>query len=93
MPKCLGCQANNDAVTPMGDNPDLQPSDGDATVCLYCGELMMFDQHGTAFRHPTDLEKVSLLADPDTVRALLAVRTFIDNKKRPKKAGRTWKAK
>ena len=34
-----------------------------------------------------------MMADPDTVRALLAVRTFIDNKKRPKKAGRTWKAK
>ena len=51
-PGVLAVRKNNDAVTPMGDKSDEVAtwSDGDATVCLYCGELghdVIADQHGT----------------------------------------------
>lgn len=58
---CLGCGETLDAATCI-ENQDATPQEGDASICLYCGHLQIFDNN--KFRNPTDedLEDMDLVA-------------------------------
>lgn len=68
--KCLGCGATIDAGTQIvreGDE-DVAPSEGDVTICLHCGHVMIYaDDHGR-LRNPTDDELAELAADEAIVK-------------------------
>lgn len=40
---CPNCGAGFDSASPIGDDTTLEPSPGDISICLYCGEWLMFD--------------------------------------------------
>ena len=40
--QCPVCDSGFDAASAV-DGEDLTPEPGDITICLYCGEWMMFD--------------------------------------------------
>jgi hypothetical protein len=72
MPLCPECHTDNDAATSF-EMDDAIPSDGDVTVCLYCGALAIFTDETTLFRRPTAEERKELLANSDVVSAIRAV--------------------
>ena len=45
---CLSCNANLDAAGSWcnEDAVMIEPSPGDVTMCLYCGQMLMFDIEG-----------------------------------------------
>jgi len=60
MVKCLGCGAPNDATSPThGGN---KPSEGDVTVCMYCGHISVFNADLT-LRNPNDEEAYAIAGD------------------------------
>ena len=61
---CLNCGQRLDACSAVG--ADAAPSPGDATVCFYCGHLMVFDVD-LSLRHPTDKELHDMAGDPRLV--------------------------
>jgi len=56
--RCLKCDAVLDANTHLEE--DIEPKDGDFSVCLYCGEIMVFE--GDHFRTPNDADLQDLEA-------------------------------
>jgi hypothetical protein len=57
---CLSCGVDVDAATdPFGEN---RPSPGDATVCLYCGHIMIFGE-GLKLRNLNDAEHKEFAGD------------------------------
>jgi hypothetical protein len=69
--RCLHCDKIVDAATNIKD--DNGPTPGDATVCIYCGHLMIFDD-ALRLRNPNSEEMGALAGDANllTVQALLA---------------------
>lgn len=52
---CIECGYAMDAATPFPGNARSMPKPGDATLCLNCGKLMLFDEH-LRHREPTPHE-------------------------------------
>lgn len=50
---------------------DAKPSDGDISICIYCGELSIFD--AGRLREPTDIERSAALDDPQVVDVIAAI--------------------
>jgi hypothetical protein len=69
--RCLHCRKIVDGATNIND--DKAPTPGDATVCIYCGHLMIFGK-AMRLRNPTSEEIHALAGDANllTVQALLA---------------------
>ena len=59
--KCLRCEHKVDAVS-HPTNDEVVPKPGDATVCLYCGYLMVFTDDMT-FRELTEEELLEVPLD------------------------------
>jgi hypothetical protein len=58
--KCLDCGKDVDAATdPAGG---AIPGPGDATICLYCGHIMIYTDQLT-FRNPNDAEMYEIAGD------------------------------
>lgn len=60
--KCLNCDAVLDASSST-DEDTRGPEPGDATICFYCGHLMVFD-HELNLRNPNDDELIEMAGDP-----------------------------
>jgi len=59
---CLGCGILTDDQTgPTGD----KFSDGDCSICLYCGKVAVFQ--GDGYREPTPAEEHMFLSDPQVI--------------------------
>lgn len=69
---CPTCGYRSDAHAAVGTTGPLQPKAGDVTLCLQCGQLLLFelDMVGLRFRLPTVLELVDLRQN-STVEQLL----------------------
>ncbi len=66
---CPTCGAILDAATGVKDmaiDDSAVPSPGDATVCIRCGGLAIFDKR-LSLRRPTSAERRSLLRMPEVV--------------------------
>lgn len=61
---CVGCGREITAATPI--DCDEKPKSGDATVCLYCGHLMIYSDD-FSLRNPTDEEMREMAGDPRVV--------------------------
>ena len=75
MKPCERCGAELDAATDPIDET-AAPAAGDASVCLYCGNLAVFTGNGLELRRPTEAERAGLYLDPAVAkiyRGLLAV--------------------
>jgi hypothetical protein len=70
---CPSCGHKLDAATSL-DNE--LPSPGDASLCLYCQNIMILDVDDT-LRLPTDEERAELEADPDVQDLRARVRQFV----------------
>ena len=84
--KCPSCDSPNN--THSGDVPGSSPSEGDFSICFYCGELQVFtyvrdrDEHGYAtkrlmLRKPTSVEEIKASRSPSVreARRLIAEHT------------------
>jgi transcription elongation factor Elf1 len=67
-PRCPVCGALNDAWTAMKKKPQA----GDASICLYCAALCVFNADDS-LRIPTEEETVNMLADPFVIKLLETV--------------------
>lgn len=66
---CPFCGQHHDAVTGVGTRGG--PSDGDATMCIECGQMCVFDRSvDGGLRRPTDKEQGDLERN-GTVKALV----------------------
>jgi hypothetical protein len=77
---CPNCGRRNDAVTGAGHN--RKPTEGDLSVCLQCGHLMIF-QSDLTLRPLTDEEMVRWAGNKDLVKLQKARGEVLDLK--PKK--------
>lgn len=77
--RCLSCGAEMTAATNVNGND--MPEVGDATVCLYCGHLMIFAL-GLALRQPTDQEIVELAGNANLLKAMRVSGAFRNRNKR-----------
>lgn len=77
--KCLSCGAEMTAATNVTGKG--MPEVGDATVCLYCGHLMIFDV-GLALRPPTDQEIIELAGNAGLLKAMRASGLYRQNNRR-----------
>lgn len=68
---CLKCGAAIDAASAPGA-PRAEPKDGDASLCMYCGDAMIFRADGS-LRPPTPAESAQLDADAGVRRLRLAI--------------------
>ena len=68
---CPGCEIPNDGQFNPGDPTDV-PTDGDLSICIYCGHLAVFTgQDDTIGLRPiTDEERESALTDPTVVEII-----------------------
>jgi len=58
---CPYCyRVSNSATEPAGE--DVRPEPGDASLCFYCGEFNVFDEH-LILRKPTDDEMIEIGMD------------------------------
>ena len=73
---CLGCGAPNDAASDTlgGD----KPSEGDVTICIYCGHISVFNTNLT-LRNPTD-EEIHIIAGDKRILKIQKARAKIDIK-------------
>ena len=60
---CPFCGKPLDAASPTEGSNDRQPSDGDLSMCIYCGEWIVFNADLT-FRKPNDEEYEEVARDP-----------------------------
>lgn len=65
--RCLDCAALLDDETVL---TGPVPSDGDVSICLYCGCIAFYAANTERLRRPTAAEETQLAGDP---RVLLAV--------------------
>ncbi len=65
--RCPVCGGLNEAATGMTGMEG--PREGDASICLYCGALCVFNADGT-IRQTTEEETARMLADPMVARIL-----------------------
>jgi hypothetical protein len=68
---CPGCGEVLDGAS--GLNTDNLPTPGAATICVYCGSPLLFDE-GLQLRKPTAEELAELMEYADFLKAMLAVR-------------------
>ncbi len=68
---CHTCGKVLDAATDTGDAPTPRP--GDVSICIGCGELMIFTK-GLRLRMPTVKEKRDCLQNPKVMAAQLFIR-------------------
>jgi hypothetical protein len=73
---CLNCGSINDALSAIAEEK-VKPSPGDATICIKCGHLMIFDDN-LQVRNPTSEELIELAGD---IR-LVATMTALDEMKK-----------
>ncbi len=73
--KCLNCGYKLDAATEVGG--DGSPESGDATICIQCSHLMIFDED-LKLRELNDLEIVELAGDRRMVGAMNAISAVKD---------------
>lgn len=71
---CQSCGRSLTAVSTPGPE-DPQPSPGDATVCLYCGHLMIFTDEMT-LRLPNDQEIYELGGRPDILNIMAFIQEY-----------------
>jgi len=77
---CLNCGYRMDCTTDAyGDGT---PKDGDISMCLHCGHLMLFNKDMTV-RELTPDERAKITCDPQVVRADIVRAAVVANK--PKK--------
>lgn len=70
-PTCPACGATLDGASDAGPS-DAQPERGDASVCVYCMAIVVFDDDpdgGMRLRNPTDSELLAAMANPAICRA------------------------
>lgn len=65
--KCLGCDHAINATTSIHDTEE-KPSEGDVTICFYCGHLMAFNPD-LSLRGLTQDEMHEVAGNPDILRA------------------------
>jgi hypothetical protein len=72
---CRYCKAlNNCAYDPNGE---LTPQNGDFTICLYCGELSVFDEQLLLCK-PTKEEYLEAISDTQLFKAITITRDKYD---------------
>lgn len=72
--KCPFCLSRHDSATPVGRGREREvPEDGDASVCLDCGEVSVFVGPGLARREPSAIEIARFNGDPRIANAVAAV--------------------
>lgn len=59
---CIECGKLLDGASAVDDEGRIQPSPGDATICIYCGHLMVFDEK-QRLRNPTREEMIEFAGD------------------------------
>jgi hypothetical protein len=69
---CPFCGKGIDSASPV-DESDQRPSDGDLSLCIYCGEWLVFNADMT-FRKPTDEDYEVIASDPALRRVRAAWR-------------------
>lgn len=71
---CPACGYRTQAASGVGTDGPIQPKAGDASICLQCGQLLLFelDMVGLRLRLPTVLELVDLRQDPNVEQLLEA---------------------
>lgn len=62
---CIGCGCKTNAATPIGAD-NAFPQAGDATVCLQCGHIMVYNAD-LSLRDPIDKEMHAIAGDPRIV--------------------------
>jgi hypothetical protein len=73
--RCVNCNKLLDAATVTNKKDDVIPREGNITVCMYCGHVMVFGR-GLALRDPTGVEIVEMAGCSELVRAQ-AMREYI----------------
>jgi hypothetical protein len=53
------------------------PKHGDASLCIGCGQLAIFDLHENCLREPSDAERYALEQDPNVQRFKAAWRAVV----------------
>src|SRR5215469_15545406 len=76
--KCLKCGYKMDATTHAYGN--RRPHEGDISMCLFCGQLMLFNADLT-LRLPTNEENRELRSNPDVIKADIVRASVMANKK------------
>ena len=79
---CPSCSRQLTGATAIGqgDKPsDNRPKRGDATICIYCGALLVFTR-GLKLRHATEDERREIGAMP-TVQTILMAQAAMSGKK------------
>jgi len=61
--KCLKCDYLMDCSEPAFEEEDIMPTEGDMTMCLKCGEIMIFNKDLTV-RIPNKEERERIQSDP-----------------------------
>ena len=69
---CPVCFSKNDGHSSVSDEEDSVPSDGDISMCIYCGTLSNYRAVGDSMKleQVSDEELEELLKMPDIQRAL-----------------------
>lgn len=68
--ECPNCGALNDTASPFDE--DAEPKPGDASICIMCGHLSVFDDN-LVLRNPTDEEIYKYAGDERIVLAMTAL--------------------
>ena len=78
--KCPVCLDAATGVSPTGDPDPGKPEKGDATVCIYCGSLLLFGP-GLVLHKATVAQMEDMAqAQPRAFRTLIEVKKAIDSK-------------
>lgn len=72
--KCQSCGHPFEEATNMFAANWGGPKDGDASICIECGELSVFTDKGRGRRPPTPEEREEFLADERVVATVFAIR-------------------
>ena len=73
-PSCINCGEELGGRTHV-ELDERAPSDGDLSICAYCGHLRAFDGHG-GLRDLTDAEIVSAAGHPGVLKAQAVAERF-----------------
>lgn len=67
-PTCPTCGEVVDDTTHPETGLDLDPSEGDVSICFYCGAFGVFTGEGKQTRMPTEAELLRFTMDRDLVK-------------------------
>jgi hypothetical protein len=75
---CPDCRKRNDDATCMDPTSGAKfaPTEGDVSLCFYCGAVNLFTGVGLNVRSATPAERDRLLRSPDVILAALQLREF-----------------